>query len=95
MGTEMLERQEPAAFPDIPDPDEEEELTELYSSGKVTGIVGTQAAVCGLIAAGLLILHSFQPETARELLDRLKELAGDGRELIPDPIGLLISLCGR
>ena len=43
----------------------------------------------------MLILRSFQPETARELLDRLKELAGDGRELIPDPIGLLISLCGR
>ncbi|MBQ8961815.1 MAG: hypothetical protein IJ071_11490 [Ruminococcus sp.] len=97
MGTEMLEREDPAVFPDIPDPDadDEEELAERFSSRRTTGIVGTQAVICGLIAAGLLILGSLRPETALDLWERLKELACDSRYVIPDPIGALLSLCGR
>ena len=80
-------------FPDIPDPDPPESEPRL--PGDFTQTAAVQAVICCLIAAALLILGGIEPETGSAVFSRLKELAAEDHALIPDPVGLLIGLCGK
>lgn len=63
--------------------------------GKADDIIAMQAAVCMLIAAGVIITNIFRPDISGELFDRLCELSESESELFPNPIGLIMQLFGK
>lgn len=80
----------PEEFPDVeamPEP-------EPKQPGDLAQTAAVQAVICCLAAAVLLILGGLEPDTGSAVFHRLKELAGDPCALIPNPIDLLIGLCG-
>jgi len=53
--------------------------------------VTMQAAVCLTLGAVLLVLHFMYPETAKALLDELKQYMSDTSFVVKNPIDTVIS----
>ena len=83
----------------LPAEDDTEQLAQeekrRRKEGKADDIIAMQAAVCMLIAAGLIITNIFRPDISGELFDRLRGLTGSENELFPNPIGLIMQLFGK
>jgi hypothetical protein len=53
-------------------------------------VIATQAVVCILLAALLVGGRIFRPEITGEVFGRIKSLATDTAEIMPNPIDILI-----
>ncbi len=75
----------------------EEDNTELLEidntrrkkEGRADDAVTMQTALCMIIAAGLIILNIFRPDTADELFSRIKDFAFRENEIISNPIDIV------
>lgn len=82
-------------------PSEAESVEELVSSyrerdeQRTDDIIAAQTVICILAAAGFFVLNLMLPDTAVPLFAKLRELAGDSREIMPNLIGLALSFCGK
>ena len=63
--------------------------------GGADDIIAVQAALCMLIAAGLIMTNIFRPDISGELFSRIKELTDSSHELFVNPIELLLSNIGK
>lgn len=63
--------------------------------GGADDIIAVQAALCMLIAAGLIMTNIFRPDISGELFSRIKELTDSSHELFVNPIELLLSYIGK
>lgn len=86
-------------FEELPPEDDTEQLAEegarRRKEGRADDVIAMQAAVCILIAIGVIITNIFQPDTAEALFAKLRQLAESGNELFPDPIGLIAEYFGK
>ena len=57
---------------------------------KADDIIATQAVICILLAALLAGGRIFRPEVTAGVLGRIKSLAADTAEVMPNPIDILI-----
>lgn len=59
--------------------------------GRADDSAAMQAAVCVILAISFILLNMTYPDTAGELISRLRQLSQDPGEIISNPIDLLLS----
>lgn len=59
--------------------------------GRADDSAAMQAAVCVILAVAMIALNMTYPDTAGELMSRLRQLSQYSGEIIPNPIDLLMS----
>ncbi|MCM1133768.1 MAG: hypothetical protein NC340_09890 [Ruminococcus flavefaciens] len=57
--------------------------------GRADDSATMQMALCMIIAVGLIILNIFNPDTAEALFLKLRDISGNGVEIIPNPIDMI------
>lgn len=86
-------------FEELPPEDDALQLAEEGArrrrEGRADDIIAMQAALCILIAVGVIVTNIFQPDIAETLFEKLRQLAESKTELFPNPIGLIAEYFGK